>query len=321
MNLNIAQIQALIEEDLKHFYQSYPPLPLFEPVNYLLQIGGKRMRPSLVLLAHQLFSSSTENARSAALAIEVFHNFTLMHDDIMDNAPLRRGKTTVHELYNTNTAILSGDAMMIQAYQLLMKRPCTQQNQLIEIFNQKALEVCIGQEMDMSFEQRENVSLAEYLEMIRLKTAVLVGCALQMGGIIADTSVENQKHLYACGEELGLAFQLMDDYLDAFGDPEIVGKQPGGDILAEKKTYLFIQLLNKINSEEKDAIDSTSLSPDHKVRLVTEMMRKYHLDAELKAVAEKYSTSAIEHLNAVLCSDDNKAPLIQVVNQLLHRQG
>jgi geranylgeranyl diphosphate synthase type II len=321
MTLSITQAQNWIEEDLQNFYQSYPSTPLFEPIQYLLRIGGKRMRPALVLLSHQLFSDTPENAREAALAIEVFHNFTLMHDDIMDKAPLRRGHNTVHERYNTNTAILSGDAMMIQAYQLLMKRPCKNQHALIELFNQKALEVCIGQELDMSFESRNDVSVEEYLEMIRLKTAVLVGGALQMGAIIADASPENQSHLYACGEEMGLAFQLMDDYLDAFGNPETVGKQTGGDILADKKTYLYLQLLSRASQDEKRKLQSPFSTPEEKVGTIKEWMRHYSIDAEIKALADQYSQSAIEHLNTVDCHNEKKQPLIQVVQQLLHRQA
>jgi len=321
MTLSISKVQNWIEEDLQNFYQSYPSTPLFEPIQYLLKIGGKRIRPALVLLSHQLFNEKPENARPAALAIEVFHNFTLMHDDIMDKAPLRRGQATVHERYNTNTAILSGDAMMIQAYQLLMKNPCHDQHQLIELFNQKALEVCIGQDLDMSFEGRNDVTVKEYLEMIRLKTAVLVGCAMKMGALVACASKENQDHLYACGEEMGLAFQLMDDYLDAFGNPETVGKQTGGDILADKKTYLYLQLLSRATQEEKNKLQSPFSTPEEKVSTVKEWMRYYKIDEEVKSIANQYSQSAIEHLQAVDCHTEKKEPLIHLVKQLLERQA
>lgn len=317
----LAEIQTLIQEDLAVFYQSNQNSTLSTPIHYLLNIGGKRMRPALFLLSHQLFSNEIEKARSAALAIEVFHNFTLMHDDIMDNAPLRRGHATVHEKFNVSKAILSGDAMLIHAYQLLMSQPCPNQNQLIHAFNQHAMEVCEGQELDMAFETREDVTITEYLEMIRLKTAVLLGGSMKMGAIFAGAEWTAQNHLYRCGEEMGLAFQLLDDYLDAFGNPEEVGKRVGGDIIADKKTFLRIKLYEKATNEELNSLQEKENNPNEKVLATQNLLRKYQIDDELLNLAKSYSDSAIDHLNAIEVNASFKAPLEQVIFTLLNRKS
>lgn len=317
----LAEIQTLIQEDLAVFYQSNQKSTLSTPIHYLLNIGGKRMRPALFLLSHQLFSNELEKARSAALAIEVFHNFTLMHDDIMDNAPLRRGHATVHEKFNVSKAILSGDAMLIHAYQLLMSQPCPNQNQLIHAFNQHAMEVCEGQELDMAFESREDVTITEYLEMIRLKTAVLLGGSMKMGAIFAGAEWTAQNHLYQCGEEMGLAFQLLDDYLDAFGNPEEVGKRVGGDIIADKKTFLRIKLYEKATNEELDSLQEKENNPNEKVLATQNLLRKYQIDDELLNLAKSYSDSAIDHLNAIEVNASFKAPLEHVIFTLLNRKS
>lgn len=316
---SLEDIQRLILEDLECFYQTNDQHSLVIPIHYLLKIGGKRMRPALFLLSHQLFSSDLTAARNAALAIEVFHNFTLMHDDIMDNAPLRRGQATVHKKFNTNKAILSGDAMLIQAYQLLMSHPCQNQIQLIHCFNQHAMEVCEGQELDMNFETRNDVSLVEYIEMIRLKTAVLIGGAMKMGALYAGAKPEDQEHLYKCGEEMGIAFQLLDDYLDAFGSPEQVGKQLGGDIMADKKTFLRIQLYQKATQDELAVLQNKEQDPQEKVTETLELLRKYQVDLAILDLAKKYSDSAIAHLAAVGVNPEYKAPLLKVITQLLNR--
>ena len=252
----LSDFQNFIAEDLKNYAQYKNQDPLFQPIHYLLQIGGKRMRPALVLIANQMLEGNLELARPAALAVEVFHNFTLMHDDIMDQAPLRRGNETVHQKWNTNTAILSGDAMMIESYRILSQSPQQHLQSLLQTFNEVALGVCKGQDLDMSFESRNEVHHDEYIEMIRLKTAILLGGALQLGGIIAGADQTTQDHLYKIGEELGLAFQLRDDYLDAFGDPKKFGKVVGGDIISDKKTYLRILLNERMTEEEKNLANS-----------------------------------------------------------------
>ena len=227
----------LFDPELNRFIQNQAKQTLYDPISYIMQLGGKRLRPIMVLASTEAFGGDAKQALNACMGIEVFHNFTLMHDDIMDDAPLRRGKQTVHEKWGVNSGILSGDAMIIQAYQLLNTYQAPLSTQLMDLFNTTALEVCEGQQLDMEFEERSDVLIEEYLEMIRLKTSVLLAAALKMGAQIAGASDEVQENIYLFGQEIGLAFQLRDDYLDAFGDPATFGKQVGGDILSDKKTY------------------------------------------------------------------------------------
>ena len=236
---NLEQLQLLIEQELREINYPNSPQQLYQPIEYVLGLGGKRMRPILVLMAHQLFNDDLTKAISPALAIEVFHNFTLLHDDIMDNAHLRRGKKTVHEKWNSNVAILSGDVMMIQTYQLMLNVDSDILKDVLEVFSKAATEVCEGQQWDMDFETQSDVNISDYLKMIEYKTAVLLAVALQIGGITAGASLKEQNHLYEFGRNMGIAFQLKDDLLDAFGNPENFGKQVGGDIMKNKKTYLL----------------------------------------------------------------------------------
>ena len=229
---------------------SREPANLYDPIVYILNLGGKRVRPVLVLMAAEIFGGDYKKALDAALAIEVFHNFSLVHDDIMDAAPLRRGKQTVHERWDINTAILSGDAMLIRAYHLFENYPGETFRQLAELFSKTAIEVCEGQQYDIDFETRDKVSIEEYLKMIEYKTAVLVGASLKMGAIVANASEENCNRIYEFGRLLGIAFQLQDDYLDAFGDPDSFGKQVGGDIIENKKTFLYLTSLQEAASNE-----------------------------------------------------------------------
>ena len=316
----IQELQSLIHQDLEEFYSHQKGDPMYEPMYYLLDIGGKRMRPCLTFLGYQLFDDRIETVRKTALAIEVFHNFTLMHDDIMDNAPLRRGKATVHEKFNINTGILSGDAMLIESYNLLISNSCNKLQQVIEIFNETAIGVCKGHQLDMSFENRSDVTLEEYIEMIRLKTAVLLGGALKIGALKGGASQTDQEHLYQSGQSLGIAFQLLDDYLDAFGNPESFGKKVGGDIIADKKTFLFITLLQKINDSDRETLMGPFENDNDKVTCVKELMVKYNVDQEILKLAKQYSASAIEHLNAVQCDESKKYELHSLINQLLLRQ-
>ncbi|QTD38755.1 polyprenyl synthetase family protein [Polaribacter batillariae] len=227
------------------------PKNLYEPIDYILQLGGKRIRPMLTLMAADIFSGEFKKALPAALSVEVFHNFTLVHDDIMDAAPLRRGKATVHEKWNINTGILSGDAMLILAYQYFENYEPVVFQKLAKLFSKTALEVCDGQQLDVDFETRNDVAIDEYINMIRLKTSVLVAAALKMGAIVAETNDENANLIYDFGLNLGLAFQLQDDYLDTFGDPETFGKQIGGDIIENKKTYLYLKALEVSNNHDR----------------------------------------------------------------------
>lgn len=251
---SIYQYQEFITDYLNSQYETKEPQNLYEPIHYILGLGGKRIRPVLTLMSAELFDADYKLALPAALAVEVFHNFSLVHDDIMDDAPLRRGNETVHEKWNTNTAILSGDAMLILAYQYFEKYETNVFRTLAKLFSKTALEVCEGQQWDVDFETREDVSIEHYLKMIKYKTAVLVAAAMKMGAIVAKTSVENANLIYDFGLNLGLAFQLQDDYLDAFGDPKTFGKQVGGDIIENKKTYLYLKAIEFANSLEKEQL-------------------------------------------------------------------
>ena len=317
----LSDFQNFIAEDLKNYAQYKNQDPLFQPIHYLLQIGGKRMRPALVLIANQMLEGNLELARPAALAVEVFHNFTLMHDDIMDQAPLRRGNETVHQKWNTNTAILSGDAMMIESYRILSQSPQQHLQSLLQTFNEVALGVCKGQDLDMSFESRNEVHHDEYIEMIRLKTAILLGGALQLGGIIAGADQTTQDHLYKIGEELGLAFQLRDDYLDAFGDPEKFGKVVGGDIISDKKTYLRILLNERMTEEEKNLANSKFDSDEKKVQVIKSLMINHGIDMEAIQIAQSYIDSALSHLDSIPATQNRKAELQNIILALAKRES
>jgi geranylgeranyl diphosphate synthase type II len=251
---SIYQYQEFISDYLQSQYETKEPRNLYEPIHYILKLGGKRMRPVLTLMSAEVFDADYKLALPAALAVEVFHNFSLVHDDIMDDAPLRRGNETVHEKWNINTAILSGDAMLILAYQYFEKYNTEVFRELAKLFSKTALEVCEGQQWDVDFETRDNVTIPEYLKMIEYKTAVLVAAAMKMGAIVAETSKENADLIYDFGLNLGLAFQLQDDYLDAFGDPETFGKQVGGDIIENKKTYLYLKAIAFSNENQRDQL-------------------------------------------------------------------
>jgi geranylgeranyl diphosphate synthase, type II len=251
---SIYQYQEFISEYLLTQYETKEPRNLYEPIHYIMKLGGKRMRPVLTLMSAEVFDANYDLALPAALAVEVFHNFSLVHDDIMDDAPLRRGNETVHEKWNVNTAILSGDAMLILAYQYFEKYSTDVFRELAKLFSKTALEVCEGQQWDVDFETRDDVSISEYLKMIEYKTAVLVAAAMKMGAIVAETSVKNAELIYDFGLNLGLAFQLQDDYLDCFGNPETFGKQVGGDIIENKKTYLYLKAIEFGSTSEKEQL-------------------------------------------------------------------
>ena len=237
----LTELQSIIEEAITKLDIPQYPADLYEPVKYILSLGGKRMRPALLLMACDLFGGDVEAALSPALAIEVFHNFSLVHDDMMDNAPLRRGKATVHERWGQNAGILSGDVMLVLAYQLMMKVDDRLLRQVLDVFSQTAVGVCEGQQLDMDFEKLQTVGIDEYQNMIRLKTSVLLGGALKIGALIGGADMADAELLYGFGEHLGIAFQLQDDILDVYGDPDKFGKQVGGDIISNKKTYLLIK--------------------------------------------------------------------------------
>ncbi|MFT5922202.1 MAG: geranylgeranyl diphosphate synthase type II [Flavobacteriales bacterium] len=293
---------------------------LYEPIEYLLKLGGKRLRPAMVLAACAAVKGDVEKAIPAALAVEVFHNFSLMHDDIMDEAPLRRGQQTVHEKWDSNTAILSGDAMLVQAYQHLAKCESKNLPQLLELFNATALEVCEGQQLDMEFEQRSDVTIDGYLEMIRLKTSVLLACSIQIGLLIAGASDEQQKRGYQFGLEAGLAFQLQDDYLDAFGDPEHFGKQIGGDILCDKKTFLYLTCMAKANHSQLAQLDAwigNSSDPATKVAEVKGLFIATGAEEELREQMQFHYEKALEALDGLELEGEGRA-LFNYLAELVH---
>lgn len=271
------------EQGCAEFLSQYPGSELYAPVRYLMGLGGKRLRPALVMAACEACGGRREEALPAALAVELFHNFTLMHDDIMDDAPLRRGQATVHEKWDANLAILSGDALHVMACEALLEAPSAALPDLMRTFHRTALEVCEGQEQDMAFESRNEVALAEYMEMIRLKTSVLLAASLRMGGSCAGADDNSLDALYEFGLHVGLAFQLQDDYLDAFGDPERFGKQVGGDILADKKTFLLIRALEEAHDADREALLSElGQRAAGKVARVLDLYRRLGVDAELR---------------------------------------
>jgi geranylgeranyl diphosphate synthase type II len=275
--------RVAFENGCTDFLTRYPETELYAPVRYLMSLGGKRLRPVLVMAACEAAGGRLEDALPAALAVELFHNFTLMHDDIMDDAPLRRGKPTVHEKWDNNTAILSGDALHVMACEALLDASNLALPDLLRMYHRTALEVCEGQEQDMAFESRSDVTIGEYMEMIRLKTSVLLAAALDMGGKSGGASHDARKALYEFGLHVGLAFQLQDDYLDAFGNPENFGKQVGGDILADKKTFLLIRAMEKAHGTDFDALQSEmGRRSEGKVDRVLRLYRHLEVDVELR---------------------------------------
>ena len=309
---------------LKTFYTNKQPNSLYEPINYILQLGGKRLRPVLTLMAADAYGCDYNKALNAALSIEVFHNFSLVHDDIMDAAPLRRGQQTVHQKWDVNTGILSGDAMLIMAYQLFENYEPQTFQALAKLFSKTALEVCEGQQYDIDFESRDDVSISEYLKMIEYKTAVLVGAALQMGAIVAETSLENQKAIYEFGRDLGIAFQLQDDYLDAFGNPETFGKQVGGDIIENKKTYLYLKALEFSNAEQKEQLKRlfaiSEIEDDEKINTVKSIYTTTGSAEATQEAVKNYTEKAFKMLDSLEMSDDKKQVLRTFGEQLMNRK-
>ncbi len=304
--------------------QSKEPASLYDPILYILGLGGKRLRPILTLMTAEAFNADYKNALNAALSIEIFHNFSLIHDDIMDAAPLRRGQPTVHEKWDINTGILSGDAMLIMAYQLFENYDATTFQALAKLFSKTALEVCEGQQYDMDFETRDDVSVADYLKMITFKTAVLVGAAMKMGAIVASASKKDQEHIYEFGRLLGIAFQLQDDYLDAFGDPDTFGKQVGGDIIENKKTYLYIKAIEFSDDEDQLQLKHLfSINPTdatEKIETVKQIFQSSgSADATRKEI-EKYTNKAFAVLDELSINESKKQVLKDFGHDLMDRR-
>ncbi|MCZ8196126.1 MAG: polyprenyl synthetase family protein [Flavobacterium sp.] len=319
----LSHYQELISAYFTELHLNKEPKNLYEPIEYILHLGGKRMRPILTLMATEVFDVDCKKALAAATAIEVFHNFSLVHDDIMDDAPLRRGNETVHEKWNINTGILSGDAMLILAYQHFEEYEPKIFRELAKLFSKTALEVCEGQQYDVDFETREDVTIPEYLKMIEYKTAVLVGAAMKMGAIVAETSEENANLIYDFGLNLGIAFQLQDDYLDAFGDPESFGKQVGGDIIENKKTYLYLKAMEFSNADEKEQLTHLfSIQPNDnsdKIESVKLIFNQTKASEATQKAIQDYTFKAFETLEKMNISDDKKRILKTFGENLMNR--
>ncbi len=301
------------------------PKNLYEPMTYILGLGGKRLRPVLTLMSSEVFGTNFEEALDAALAVEVFHNFSLVHDDIMDDAPLRRGKPSVHEKWNVNTGILSGDAMLIKAYQFFENYEGDTFRKLAQLFSETAIQVCEGQQYDLDFESRDNVTIAEYLRMIEYKTAVLVAAALKMGAIVAKASNKQQVAVYEFGKNLGIAFQLQDDYLDAFGDPKAFGKRVGGDIIENKKTFLYIKAHQLSGSEQKKELEDLysvrPKDPTDKVNLVKDIFIDSTAAKKTQEEITSYTQKAFNDLDRLQVSDSKKELLKGFGMNLMRRKA
>jgi geranylgeranyl diphosphate synthase, type II len=319
---DIKHLQQLIEKKLLEIPFPEHPESLYGPIRYMLSIGGKRMRPLLVLLGCDLYKGNIDDALHPALAVEVFHNFTLLHDDIMDKAPVRRSKVTVHEKWNSNVAILSGDAMFVKSIMLLMQTEPAKTGVLTDLFMKTALEVCEGQQLDMDFECRNNVTLDQYLEMIRLKTAVLLGCSLKMGALIAGADKDDGDYIYQAGCNLGMAFQLQDDLLDLYGDEAQFGKMPGGDIVANKKTFLYLKAM-EIASEQQQSqmkhILSNGLLPEEKVSAMKSVFDELNIKSLTLEKMEDYYSQGMKMIEALHADAAGKKSLINLAESLKTR--
>lgn len=321
---SIKEYQEFVSEYLKSEQHDKEPRNLYEPIAYILSLGGKKIRPVLTLMSAEIFNANYKEALPAAIAVEVFHNFSLIHDDIMDDAPLRRGNETVHEKWDVNTGILSGDAMLILAYQYFEQYEPVIFRDLAKLFSKTALEVCEGQQWDVDFEDRDDVSLTEYLKMIQYKTAVLLGAAMKMGAIIAQTSNQNANFIYDFGVHLGIAFQLQDDYLDAYGNPETFGKQVGGDIIENKKTYLYLKAMAFASSEQKkQLLHLYSIQPQDnfdKITSVKELFIETGAAAATQKAIQDYTMMAFDTLEKIEIHSDKKAILKAFGENLMGRK-
>lgn len=323
--LSFKEIQEKIEREIGQLEFDCPPKSLYEPITYILSLGGKRIRPALVLMAYNLYREDVEKAIRPAIGLEVFHNFTLLHDDLMDQADKRRNKPTVHKVWNANTAILSGDAMLIAAYQLIGETAPEHLKEVLDLFTRTALEICGGQQYDMEFESRMDVSEEEYLEMIRLKTAVLLACSLKTGAILGGVSREDAENLYRFGINIGLAFQLQDDLLDVYGDTKTFGKNIGGDILCNKKTFLLINALRRSEGEQKAQLEHWIARKDfdaaEKIAAVTNIYNVLGLKELSEAKMQTYYAEGMKNLAVLSVSEERLAVLKEVTSRLMFRQS
>ena len=322
--LTADEILAIVNDYLDKLPYNRNPKSLYEPIKYVLSMGGKRVRPTLMLLAYNLYRENPEKILMSAIALETYHNYTLLHDDLMDHADVRRGKPTVHCKWDANTAILSGDSMLVLAYERMAQCDAEHLSDVLKLFTETALEIGEGQQYDMEFETRNDVTEDEYIEMIRLKTSVLLACALKMGAILADASKEDQENLYKFGEQIGLAFQLQDDYLDVYGDPKVFGKAIGGDITSNKKTYMLINAFNHANAEQRAELEkwvaAVDFDRDEKVRAITQLYNEIGIDKMAIDKINWYFEQSKKYLQAVSVSEERKEELAHYAEKMMKRK-
>lgn len=318
------EILKMVNEFLDHLSYDRKPESLYEPIKYVLSMGGKRIRPTLMLLAYNLYKENPEDILMNACALETYHNYTLLHDDLMDNADMRRGHLTVHKKWNDNTAILSGDSMLVLAFQRMMQCDTKHLKDILDLFTVTALEIGEGQQYDMEFETRNDVKEEEYIEMIRLKTSVLLACALKIGAILADASAEDAENLYKFGEQIGLAFQLQDDYLDVYGDSKVFGKEIGGDITSNKKTYMLINAFNKANAAQREEltrwVSARDFDRNEKVDAVTRLYNEIGIDQLAQDKIAYYFAQSKKYLDAVNVPEEKKEELLKYAQKMMKRQ-
>lgn len=314
------ELSAIFEDKFNKRHFPDEPKQLYDASQYLLTVKGKRIRPVMCLMANEMFEMISEDAYSVAIAIELFHNFTLIHDDIMDRAPLRRGIETVHKKYGESTALLAGDVMLISAYENLNRIKSAYLHPILNLFGATAKKVCEGQQLDMEFEKSDQVSLDEYVRMIGLKTSALLAASLQMGAILGGAGLGNQDHLYEFGKNLGIAFQVQDDYLDAFGDPQKFGKKQGGDIMANKKTFLWLRTMETASVQQKNKLAELLFRDDKdKIEEVLQIYQSCNIEAWAKELKQKYYSIAMEHLEEIAVVSVRKKPLQQLAEYLMER--
>lgn len=322
--LTADEILAMVNDYLDKLPYNRNPKSLYEPIEYVLSMGGKRVRPTLMLLAYNLYRENPEKILMNAIALETYHNYTLLHDDLMDHADVRRGKPTVHRKWDANTAILSGDSMLVLAYERMAQCDAEHLGDVLNLFTETALEIGEGQQFDMEFETRNDVTEDEYIEMIRLKTSVLLACALKMGAILADASKEDQENLYKFGEQIGLAFQLQDDYLDVYGDPKIFGKAIGGDITSNKKTYMLINAFNHANAEQRAELEkwvsAVDFDRNEKVQAITRLYNEIGIDKMAIDKINWYFEQSKKYLQAVSVSEERKEELAHYAEKMMKRK-
>ena len=318
------EILSMVNEFLANLPYERKPKSLYEPIRYVLSMGGKRIRPTLMLLGYNLFKDNPEKILMNAVALETYHNYTLLHDDLMDNADLRRGHETVHKKWDANTAILSGDSMLVLAYERMAQCDEKHLAKVLKLFTTTALEIGEGQQFDMEFENRNDVKEEEYIEMIRLKTSVLLACALKMGAILADASDEDAENLYKFGEQIGLAFQLQDDYLDVYGDTKVFGKEIGGDITSNKKTYMLINAFNLANEAQRAElqkwVDAKDFDRKEKVAAVTRLYNEIGIDKLAQDKIAYYFEQSKKYLDAVNVPAERKEELAKYAQKMMKRQ-